>query len=192
MLPHAAKCIYKINPKVKIIILLRNPVDRAYSHYHHEVRAGNGDLTFKEAIEKEPERLKNEFKKMYNTPDYYSFNLQHSSYLERGKYINQLKIWYKFFPENQILTLKSDDFYKEPEIITNKVFKFLGLPYQPSKTVNNKFIKYNVGEYQSMDNVIREYLFKYFEPYNSKLYEFLGKNLRWEESPTKRMFFHII
>jgi hypothetical protein len=84
--PHAPKRVASAIPKVKIIVLLRNPIDRAYSHYHHALKQGNETLSFEDAIGKEEERLYKEMEKMLKDENYYSFNHQKYSYLSRGIY----------------------------------------------------------------------------------------------------------
>ena len=67
-------------PDAKLIICLRNPVDRAYSHYHHNIRLGVEHLSFDEAIDKEDERLSGEYEKILINENYYSLNYQIFSY----------------------------------------------------------------------------------------------------------------
>ncbi|NIQ15891.1 MAG: sulfotransferase, partial [Candidatus Dadabacteria bacterium] len=64
--PHAPKRVREALPHVKLILLLRNPVDRAYSHYSMRFKAGKEKLSFEDAIDKENERTKDEYKKMEN------------------------------------------------------------------------------------------------------------------------------
>lgn len=93
----APERIYKLLPDVKLIFVLRNPVDRAYSHYRHNVRIGQETLSFEKAIEKEEERIKNpRLKKIY-------------SYKDRGKYIIQIKRYAEYFPKSQMLFLLAED-----------------------------------------------------------------------------------
>ncbi len=174
--PHAARRIFKIIPQVKLIVLLRNPVDRAYSHYHHEVRIGAETLSFEEAIEKESERLKGEIKKMLENENYYSFNHQHYSYLSRGIYIDQIKVWMSLFPKEQILIIKSEDFYANPSAVFRRVLEFLNLPIWEPK----EYKKFNYANYPKMNPATRKRLIKFFEPYNQKLYEYLGVNFGWD------------
>ena len=72
--PNAAKRVYQVIPQTKLIMLLRNPIDRAYSHYHHEVRLGVESATFQEAIRLEPARINHEMERMLGDQNYYSFS----------------------------------------------------------------------------------------------------------------------
>lgn len=175
--PHAPRRIKKILPHVKLIILLRNPVDRAFSHYHHEVRLGFETLSFEDAIKKESERLNGEKEKMLQDEDYYSFNYQHYSYLQRGIYIDQIKVWFHLFPRKQILILKSEDFYADPPTTLRQVFRFLNLPNWELR----EYKKYNYTIYSKMSTTLRNRLIEYFKPYNEQLSEFLGMNFDWNK-----------
>jgi len=164
-------------PQVKLIALLRNPVDRAYSHYRHEVRLGVETLSFEDAIEREEKRLRDEMEKMLEDNDYYSFNHEHYSYLSRGIYVDQLKTWTKNFPKEQILILKSEEFFNNPSTIFKQVLEFLNLPSWELK----EYRKYNIGYYARarMNVPIRKRLIDYFELHNQRLYEYLGVDFGW-------------
>ena len=174
--PHAPKRVLKILPQVKLIILLRNPVDRAYSHYHHQLRKGREALSFEKAIEKEEERLGGELQKMLLNENYFSLNRQHYSYLSRGIYIDQLKTWINLFPRKQFLIIKSEDFFENPPRIFKHVLKFLNLPNWELK----EYRKINYGNYSKIDATTRKHLIDYFKPHNQRLYEYLGVNFGWE------------
>jgi len=174
--PLSPKRIAKIIPDVKIIILLRNPVDRAYSHYNHIVKLGHENLSFEDAIKIESERLEGEEKKILEGN--YSFNHQHFSYISRSRYVDQLRVWLKLFPKNHIMIIKSEEFFDKPENILSKVFSFLKLSNMNFK----KFEKFNEGEYKPIDSTTKEKLINYFKPYNEQLYNLLGKNFHWDEN----------
>jgi hypothetical protein len=161
--PHAPKRIKATCPSVKLIVVLRNPIDRAYSHYHHEVRLGIEDLTFEEAIEREREQLPEETEKVVADEDYRSFSHQNYSYLSRGIYINQFKVWNNFFP-------------KDPRKTVARTIDFLGM----SSYELTNFDIHNALPYQEIKQSTQRTLMDYFEPYNQKLYQYLGMNLGWE------------
>ncbi len=175
--PHALRRISELLPEVKIIILLRNPVDRAYSHYHHEVEKRRETLSFEDAIRMEEERLRGEFDKLMTDEKYTSLNYSCYAYLLRGVYVDQLKRVYSYFDKSQVLILKSEDFFKDSQSTIDKVFQFLGLPGWQMEY----FKKANVGSYQKMNSATRDRLLNYFEPHNHKLYEYLGINFGWDK-----------
>lgn len=73
--PHALRSISEILPNAKLILILRNPVDRAYSHYQHTVRIGRESLIFENAIEKESERIDPAWRKLKEDETSFSPNL---------------------------------------------------------------------------------------------------------------------
>ncbi|MCS6884817.1 MAG: sulfotransferase [Acidobacteriota bacterium] len=174
--PHAPRRIRSLLPKAKLIVLLRNPVDRAYSHYNHEVRKGAEKLSFEEAIEKEAERLRPELERMLQDEHYYSFAYQHYSYLARGRYAEQLSYWFKLFPKEQFLILKSEDFDRNIPETLNKIYRFLGLPELPPKN----YPYHNRGNYPQMSSETRQKLREYFRRYNEQLYELLQIDFGWD------------
>lgn len=175
--PLVPQRIYQLFPQVKLIVLLRDPIARAISHYNHEVRLGAEYLSFEEAIALEEFRLKGETEKILDRETYYSFNHQHYSYLSRGAYIEQLTTWMTLFPREQFLILKSEAFYDNPAVIVNEVFEFLNLPSHKL----SKYDKLNAGYYPEMEinEATQRQLEAYFQPYNQKLEEYLGKNFDW-------------
>ncbi|MGH8010638.1 MAG: sulfotransferase domain-containing protein, partial [Candidatus Binatia bacterium] len=175
--PHAPKRIRQTLPDVKLIALLRNPVDRAYSHYHHEVRKGREPLPFADAVEKEAERLQGEKEKMLADDHYESHNYHHYSYLSRGIYVDQLQVWTALFPKEQILILRSEDLYTDPARVLRQAFDFLGLPRWDLPAYKN----FNDADYTEMDAGVRKHVADYFAPHNRRLYEFLGRDFAWEK-----------
>jgi len=173
--PHSLRRISNDIPDVKIIILLRNPVDRAYSHYGLEIRMKKEHLSFEDAIYEEPDRLKGELDKMINNDKYYSFSHQQFSYLLRGIYISQMKNVFRYFKKNKILVICSEDFFKDPHKTLKQVSKFLKI----SDDYQFPFKVYNKGNNSPMNENTRERLSKYFKNYNKELYSFLGKDFGW-------------
>ncbi len=174
--PYAPYRISKIIPDVKLIAMLRNPIDRAYSNHQYAVKMKVENLSFEEAITKEHERLEGELEKMQNDENYFSFNHQNFSYLTRGIYVDQLKTWYNLFSKQQILVIRSEDFYDDSNVITNQVFEFLGIPKYKVHTST----VYNKGDYPSMSNTTRSRLKEFFKPHNEHLSKLLNKNFNWD------------
>ena len=174
--PHAPRRMAEAVPRARLIALLRNPVDRAYSHYRMIVGFGREPLPFEEALTAEEARLSGEKAKMLADERYHSFAHQYLSYLSRGIYVDQLIHWSKFFSDEQMLVLKSEDFFERTPETLKLVLDFLGLPdWEPEAW---KIIL--KGEYdQEMDPATRRRLEEYFEPHNRRLYEYLGVDLGW-------------
>ena len=173
--PHAPYRIAKALPDVKLIALLRDPVTRAYSHYQHEVARGFETLSFEEAIQREPERLAGEVERMRADPSYNSFSYQHHAYVTRGHYAEQLEVWYSLFPRNQILVVRSEDFFADPDRTYHQVLEFLGLP--PASLP--EYRAFNPRGRSEMKPATRRGLVEYFAGPNSRLYELLGVDFGW-------------
>ena len=174
--PLAPQRVYNLIPNTKLIVLLRNPVERAYSRYSMELNHNNETLSFEEAIEQEPSRLEGEFEKMQKDGNYFSYHYNAHSYLTSGIYADQLERWFKYFPREQFLILSSEDFYKEPNKILNQVFQFLGIPDFNQET----FSVFRKGNYSKMNPETRKKLVEFFKPHNERLYKLLGTNFHWE------------
>lgn len=173
--PLVPKRVKTLFPQVKLIVILRDPVARAWSHYNHEVRLGFEELSFEEAIAREPERLDREVEKMLADETYYSYNHQHYTYLSRGIYVDTLKAWMEFFPRDRFLILKSEDFYANPAQTLAQTLAFLGLSF----TEIAEYPRYNAGDYTDIPPAMRKELAHYFLPHNQRLSEYLKVNFDW-------------
>ena len=177
--PHAPRRASMVVPNAKLIVLLRNPVDRAYSHYQHQVKRVKVEhretLTFEEAIEAEERILPGEVSKMLQDEDYESLSHRARSYLSRGIYIDQLLVWSSFFQRKQMLILKSEDLFNDTANASERILNFLEIPYW----VPEKYSIPNKREYTGMNPLIRQRLDDYYKPHNQRLYEYLGVDLGW-------------
>ena len=178
--PHAARRAAEVVPHAKLIVLLRNPVDRAYSDYQHKYREGREPLTsFEAAIEAEGQRLRGEKEKMLADENYASRDYRRYSYLSRGVYVDQLKEWHKYFDEEQILVLKSEDFFGRPSDTMRTVCDFLGLPSWEMEILQDDSGARHKGSYENLSSATRQRLEEYFQPHNQRLYEYLGVDFGW-------------
>jgi len=175
--PHTPKRIKKHLPNIKIIVLLRDPIFRAFSSYQHQVRAGREALSFDEAIRLEEDRIKDEELKIVKNEDYYSYNFQHFSYLERGMYAKQIKNWLHYFPMNQFIFLKSEDFYSNTRNSLEKVCNFLDIE-SIEFDVKRKYNSVSYDEKMSPKTI--QYLKDHFYKSNLELIEILGKDFSWD------------
>lgn len=176
--PYAAERAARTVPTAKIIILLRDPTQRAYSHYKDEVRNGHESLCFQGAIEAEPYRLAPELARMATDPYYYSFTHERLSYLTWGRYAEHLERWLCHFPRNQILLLKSEQLFAEPDAVFQQVTEFLGLrPWLP-----RSFPQYNATSTSRGEGQILQPLREYYAPFNEELARLLPDAPRWPMS----------
>jgi hypothetical protein len=167
--PESIQRIVEKLPEVKLIALLRNPIDRAYSDYQVEVATGYESLSFEDALSRECNihddrwQLKDLREK---SPD----ERNHFSYLSRGIYVAQLRPWLENVSRDRFLVIKSEFFFNDPGKVLTQVRSFLGLPADDRKI----FKKFNEGQYKPMSVDIRARLRAFFAPYNDELSRLLG------------------
>jgi hypothetical protein len=176
--PLAPERAASLIPGAILIVLLRNPVDRAYSHYRARVRAGAEELSFDEALDREPSRLAGEEERLLTDPGYRSEAHEHRSYASQGIYLVGLERWMARYPREQLLVLRSEDLYQDPATVYAEVLRYLGLP----RWIPPSFPTLNAGGGELLDPAIRERLTAYFAPHNERLAAFLGVDLCWESA----------
>ncbi|MDQ3411774.1 MAG: sulfotransferase domain-containing protein [Chloroflexota bacterium] len=177
--PLAARRLHAVVPEAKLILLLRDPVARAFSHYQLEVRQGNEPLAFDDAIAAEAERLAGEHERLLADDTYVSFAHQHHGYLARGRYAEQLRRWLELFPRAQLLILKSEDFYRDPAAAYERATDFLGLPPAPLTATRI----FNPSPAGAMSIETQRRLRSYFATHNADLAGLAGIDITWEDQP---------
>jgi hypothetical protein len=126
--PLATARAAQLLPQVKLLVLLRDPVSRAWSHYRHMVRLGLEPLSFQAAIAQEPVRLTGETERIRSDPGYGAVRHRRYSYLTRGAYAEQLRAWLGYFPADRFLVLRSEALWADPAGCYGRVLSLLGLP----------------------------------------------------------------
>ncbi len=162
-------------PTVKLIVLLRDPVERAFSHYRHERGHGAEPLPFSEAIDREPERLAGEAERIIAENGYRSFAHQHHSYVARGMYADQLANLHASFHPSKVLVVLSEELFTDPAVVHARATSFLGIAHIALPT----YPRYNGGPSGQLDPDIRERLARCFAEPNARLEEMLGRSLPW-------------
>ena len=171
----APQRVQEVVPEARLIVLVRNPVDRALSQYNHEVALGREPLSFEEALDAEEERLRGEQERMAADPRYFSREWWSHTYKARGRYAEQLERWLAVFPREQLLVLPSDDLGSDPARAHAQVLEFLGASPQRLDFYPRVYER----EYEPMNPETRERLAAEFEEPNRRLYELLGRDLGW-------------
>jgi hypothetical protein len=162
-------------PDVRLIVLLRDPVRRAYSHYWHERDKRREPLSFEQAIDAEPQRLGNSHAQLADGTLERSAAHQHFSYLARGRYAEQLAGWFAEYPRGQFLILKFEDLARDPLAVLNTTLRFLDLP--PAATVSLE--ARNARNYPPLAETTAARLREYFTPHNRQLESLLGRPMGW-------------
>lgn len=162
-------------PKIKLILIVRNPVDRTYSEYNL-IKKEDRLNTFEELISKEIHQIHDEdniaTRKSTDSP-----TIGVNSLIRKGMYAQQFSPWLKLFSKDQILVISTEDFALKTQETYNEIFNFLGLPHHT--IMNNK--KINEGVYAPMKPEIRKLLVDYFKPYNKNFFEQVGQVFDWDK-----------
>ena len=174
--PEVPGRIAALIPQARIVMLLRDPVARAYSHYLHEQRRGFETLPLEEALATEPERLAGEEDRLHSDRNYSSFSHQHHSYVARGRYHEQLVRYLEHFDREQILVLQSEAFFAEPRKGYLEACRHLGI----SEWAPNGFDNLNANTYlRPLPEDVRGLLVDKFHEPNERLFELLGESFDW-------------
>lgn len=173
--PRAPERAHALVPDARIVVLLRDPVERAFSHHRERTRQGVETLSFEEALAAEPGRLAGEVERMLADPAYVSFEREHHSYRGQGCYVDYLPRWVERFGRDGVLVLISEHFFEDPAREYARTLEFLGLaPHAPVYEAHN-FHPMQRG----IDPATREELDAFFEPFTRRLEEYLGLELPW-------------
>ena len=198
--PSVPQRIFKLLEEVQFIFILRNPIERAYSHYWHSVKHGYETASFERAIEMEAARLPKGF-----------HHRRHYSYVDRGRYAPQIERFAQLFPRQRFLILLFDDLRGHPEKLFDTIIQFLEIEaysdfsidltrnYNPSRLPRSLILQ-RIGYYLSkvsprlqilinrinliekkyppMSHAAREKLTKYYKPEIKKLEIMLDRDLK--------------
>lgn len=173
--PHVPGRVKALLPDVRLIVLLRDPVERTVSSHQHQVRKGRETLPLMAALERELREMPGEIARLQADPSYNSEAHRHYSYLSRGIYADQLPAWLEHFPQDRLLVLHSQDFFSQTPAVFADVLRFLELPAWEPQT----YRRFNAAEYDELDATTRDWLVQYFAPHNARLYALLGRDFGW-------------
>jgi len=174
--PLTAGRVGDLMPRARMIVLLRDPVQRAYSHWKERRTEGKEPLDFAAALAAEESRTAGERGKLIADPGYVSEAFDWYSYRARGRYLEHLEPWLERFDRSQLLFVPSETLYREPAATYGRVLEFIGLPPHelPAYDV------FNDRPSKGMDEAVRAELAEYFKPYNAALEERLGMTFNWK------------
>ncbi len=170
--------IAKILPHAKLIVAVRNPIDRAYSQYQMSRREEEEPLeSFAEAVAAEEARLRDECARLRANPRYNSWPIGCWSYLLRSRYAEQVERWFELFPREQFLFVKAEELESRPQETLNRVYAFLDL----APHVNEQLGRLHVApRYDPMPPEVRAQLAEYFRPHNQRLSQLVGTDFGWD------------
>ena len=175
--PLAPRRAHVTVPNAKLIVLLRNPVNRAYSHYQTNIRHDWEALTFEQALDREEERLHNQVDAMLMDESHHrNYPRYRWSYQAMGRYAELIERWLQYYPREQILFLLNEDLSRDPQLVFSRLWAFLDLPPHTLPAKKRRV----VGTYSPMADQTRDRLRKSFRPHNRRLADLLGFDPGWD------------
>ncbi len=156
--PSCAEKIFRFNPEMKIIAILRNPVSRAFSNYLMYVRMGHEEKDFKEVVQEELNGQRN-------------YLPQGRHYIKLGFYHDALKTYFDVFGRDKVKVYLMEDLKNRPEWLFQDVFRFLGVD---DTFVPNTSEKLNVNEKVTKNNAFKRFLIRL--AYNSRFMNYIPKS----------------
>lgn len=160
--PDAPVRMARLVPQARLIALLRDPVERAISHYHHSARLGHESRDIETAMAEQPAARPASLRAI-------------NSYLARGLYAEQLEAVLQCFPRDQLLVLASEELFDDATAAMAHILGFVGLSPAPMDVSARK----SAGQYAAAPPALRARLVEFFRPHNARLYDLLGRDLGW-------------
>ncbi|MDR7382458.1 sulfotransferase domain-containing protein [Promicromonospora iranensis] len=176
--PLAAERAGRDAPEAKILLVLRDPIERAFSHYRERRRQNAEELdTFEGALAAEDERLGGEHERIVTEPGYTSYAHEQQSYRAQGEYAPHLRRWMNHFAPEQFHVLAAEDFYADPQHTCDGVAEFLGL--RPATLPPSVAKPWNAAPSSKLAEATRQSLATHYAPFNAELEGLLGRQLPW-------------
>ena len=177
--------IYENYPDIKIIITLREPVNRVYSSYNQQINNGRINVPFIQLINQNENN--NQLEDLTNTYLNQYIKCGSECTLQRGYYINYIEYIYSTFPNENIYIGINEEFLKNPLEEYNKLFKFLGARELSHETFSLS-TNVNKGKYKELiTDEDFKYVYNIYKEYNERLYKFLGRRIEsWDNIYNQR------
>jgi len=172
--PLAAERAHSQLPDARVVVLLRDPVERAYSHWKERCRHTE-TLDFAQALLAEPLRTAGEEERLLADPTAVSFAHRHQTYVAQGSYSTPLRRWFDAFGRDRVEVVVAEELFASPQSVVDRLWGQLGLPPQQLVDVT----AHNSAPSPDMDPAVRRQLRKYFLPDIARLEVLLGRTLPW-------------
>jgi len=181
--PRALDRIASDLPEVRVLVLVRDPVERAQSAHAHELARGFETLDFVSALNAEEDRLRGEHERMNRDPNYVSRAHRHQAYRTRGEYVRQLDRLGQLIGRERIKVVDSHRFFAEPETVYEDVLTWLGT----TAVRTPQFDQHNARDRSHMPSNVRRELEDHFAPYDARLEPWLGHVPTWRTTQRTSM-----
>lgn len=176
--PLAPERINRDLPGVRLIVLLRDPAERAYSAHSNQVALGHETEPFERALELEDARVEGEAERLASDPSYFSRRHWLLSYRSRGHYIDQLEHLERIFGRERIHAIDSGDFFADPQSAYRETLAFLGIPPLGKPAFGAR----NTRSRPPMPASLRAALEEHYRPYDERLAAWLGREPSWRRT----------
>ena len=177
--PDAAARLHEVVPEARLIVLMREPIDRAWSQYRWQRRFGGETLELGDALRSEADRAGGGFDMMRADPQTRNRFVAHG-YLARSRYADQLEWWLEAFPRERLLLLRSEDLFADPAATLARTCSFLGLPAVDLATyaTENEGTGVRASD-DAIDADLRSWLDDQFAEPNRRLAELTDGAITW-------------
>jgi hypothetical protein len=173
--PDAPRRLQAVTPEARLVVVVRNPIERAHSSWRLLSSRGVESAPFEEAIAREHREIDLQIRQSNGDPKRIGTALQFS-YLAKSRYAEQMERWLEVFPLEQFIVIASEDMFDRQERVLTDLSKFLGIDsWDPSS-----FPALNRIAPASIDDGVRQELTEYFRPHNRRLEVLLGRTFDWD------------
>jgi len=169
-------------PDAQILVVLRDPVERAYSHYKERRANDTEPLSFAAAVAAEDDRLTGEEQRIVAEPGYVSFAHRHCSYLDQGRYAPMLERWFAAYGRDRVQVEISEEMYADPQAMLDRVTERLGIRHHQLRDTS----VHNAEPARDFDPAIRAELAERLAPAVRATEELLGRDLPWARPAGRR------
>jgi hypothetical protein len=176
--PHAPRRVFEVlGPHVKLIMMVRNPIDRAFSQYRFQKGIGNErEVHFEKALELEESRVAGEAEKQRADESYFSLPLNKYGYVTRSMYLQYIRNWHQYYDPSQLLIVRFEDFKRTPQLVFDGVCDFIG---SPRCRIGNEI--HNVSKVrEEMSTGTRARLVDVFRAHNEEMSDYLARDIDWD------------
>lgn len=178
--PAAAERAAALVPDARLLVLLRDPADRAFSHYHHMVRLGFEQESFETALELESSRIEGDLERAMADPGYRPRSWLRYSYVDRGRYATQLRRWLDRYPRSRLLVVRSEALYADTAATLTVIQEWLGLdPWLPEEFRNFSYVSGRAAGYGQLAGAVRADIYDALREEVDALEPLLGERFDW-------------
>jgi Sulfotransferase domain len=162
----AAERLHGLVPDARLVVALRDPVERAFSQWRGASARGLETLPFPDAVAAEPDAAPPP------TPPIRGSALYNQGYIARGRYADRLGPWYEHYPADQIFVYRSEDLYAAPDVWMPRLLEHVGV--DPHGLDGIEVPRVNAGPPGQIDPVLRTALVERFRASDERLAELTG------------------